>query len=262
MAPSLTEMAFALGLGDRVVGVTRFCRTPPAARVLPKVGGFLDPNYEEIVALEPDLVLVMQSHGEVAARLHQLGIDTLQTDQESLDGVVQSIMAIADRCGVPERGRQLSKSLTDRIDAVRRRVSDRRPVPVLVIVGRDFGSGRIGSVWAAGRGTFYDDAVSLAGGRNVAAVLGSVYPELGPEGLLRLDPEVIVDVVASPDGQPIDVAHIAADWQDMSQLRAVSEHRVEVLTGDVMVIPGPRVARVVEAMALAIHPYLAEDGNR
>ena len=255
MAPALTETAFALGLGDRVVGVTRYCEWPPEARSLPKVGGFLDPSWEALVALRPDLVLLMQDHDTVRARLDTLGIRSLQVDQGDLDGILTSFVTIARACGVTERGEELAAEVRARLDAVASVTAGLASPRVLVVVEREVGAGPVRSVWVAGPGTFYDDLVGLAGGANAwrgtAAVL---YPEVSREGLIALDPDVILDVEAELQKRGLDRERVRAEWDGLTELRAVRDGRVAVLDEDYMVVPGPRIALAVEAMARAIHP--------
>lgn len=255
MAPALTETAFALGLGDRVVGVTRYCEWPREARSLPKVGGFLDPSWEALVALRPDLVLLMQDHDAVRARLDTLGIRSLQVDQGDLDGILTSFVTIARACGVTERGEELAAEVRARLDAVASATAGLASPRVLVVVEREVGAGPVRSVWVAGPGTFYDDLLRLAGGVNAwrgsAAVL---YPEVSREGLIALDPGVILDVEAELQKRGLDRERVRAEWDGLTELRAVRDGRVAVLDQDYMVVPGPRIAEAVEAMTRAIHP--------
>ena len=111
MAPSITQLLFALDLGDRVVGVTRYCHHPAEAKTKPKVGGYLDPNFEAIVSLEPDLVLVIPSSHENRLRLESLGIRVLEVDQHDVGAVLRSVSTVAEACGVPDRGEALRGEL-------------------------------------------------------------------------------------------------------------------------------------------------------
>jgi iron complex transport system substrate-binding protein len=124
-------------------------------------------------------------------------------------------------------------------------------------VEREVGTGRVGSVWVAGPETFYDDIVRLAGGVNAFQGGGAVYPEVSREGLLHLDPDVILDVVADIEARALDRSRLAADWRAHPELRAVREGRVHLLTEGYEVIPGPRVTRTVEEVARLLHPEAA-----
>jgi iron complex transport system substrate-binding protein len=254
MAPSLTETLLALDLGDRVVGTTRYC---PEVEGALRVGGYFDPSFEAIVALEPDLVLLMQSHDELRRRFEHLGLATFQVDQHDVAGVLGSVTAIADRCGVPAKGRAVAGALRTSLDRVASAVSGRTRPRVLVVVGRSPGGGRIGALWAAAPDTFYDDVVELAGGVNVIEATGIRYPELSREGLLALDPDVIFDVVADGGARGIDPASAAGDWRELDELRAVRDGRVVVLADDFVVIPGPRIVDTVVAVARHLHPEVS-----
>jgi iron complex transport system substrate-binding protein len=254
LAPSLTETLFALGLGDRVVGVTRFCAYPPEVLELPRVGGHLDPNFEAIVSLEPDLVVAIPSSHESGRRLKSLGIRVLEVDQHDVRAVLDSVSAVAEACGVADRGKALRAQMGRRLDRVAAGVADARRPRAIVVVGHQTLDESVRSVWAAGRDTFYDGVVEIAGGVN--AIEGSLarYPELSREGLASLDAEVILDVIAGLEARNLETEEIHAGWMQLSELRAVREHRVHVLAGDQMVVPGPRLPELVEAVARALHP--------
>jgi len=256
LAPSLTETLFALGLGGRVVGVTRFCAHPPEARELPQVGGYLDPNYEALVALEPDLVVLIPSSAETGRRLASLGIRVLRVDQHDVAGVLESITVLAVTCGVPGRGIELRASIEERLTAVAELVAGIPRPRAVVVVGHDVGGGVVRRVWAAGPDTFYDDVLAVAGGVNAVAGGISRYPELSREGLAALDPDVVLDVIAGVEERGIDLDEIRAGWRGLVELRVVREARVSILEGDVMVVPGPRLPEMVERIARALHPEI------
>jgi iron complex transport system substrate-binding protein len=252
LAPSLTETLFALGVGDRVVGVTRYCAHPPAVRGLPRVGGHLDPSYEAIVALEPDLVVVIPSSEAIERRLRSLGVPVLRVDQHDVDSVLHSISVLAEACGVEERGAALRLEIERRLEAVARAAAGRERPRTVVVVGHEIGAGAVRSVWAAGPETFYDGVLELAGGVNAVSSGVVRYPELSREGLAALDPDVVIDVVAGVEERGMDVERIRAGWRSLTELRAVREGRVRVLEGDVMVVPGPRLPEMVAAVAAAL----------
>jgi iron complex transport system substrate-binding protein len=256
LAPSLTETLFALGLGDRVVGVTRFCAHPQEALALPKIGGHLDPNFEAIVSLEPDLVVVIPSSHDNRLRLEFLGIRVLEVDQHDVEAVLESVSEVAEACGVPDRGRALRGELERELERIQAVVAGAPRPRAVVVVGHQVGEGAVRSVWAAGRDTFYDGVVRIAGGVN--ALDGGIarYPELSREGLSTLDPDVVLDVIAGVDERRLDLETVREGWMRLTELRAVRDHRVNVLEGDHMVVPGPRLPEMVEAVARALHPEI------
>jgi len=256
LAPSLTETLFALGLGDRVVGVTRYCSYPPEALELPKVGGHLDPNFEAIVSLEPDLVVVIPSSSENGQRLESLGIRVLEVDQHDVEAVLESVEVVAEACGVADRGADLRAEIDGRLATIRRVVEHAARPRAVVVVGHQAGDEAVRSVWAAGSDTFYDGVLRIAGGDN--AVTGGLarYPELSREGLASLDPDVVLDVIAGLGDRRLDLETVHESWMRLTELRAVREQRINVLVGDQMVVPGPRLPEMVEAIARALHPDL------
>ena len=256
LAPSLTETLYALGLGDSVVGVTRYCGFPPEVADLPKIGGHLDPNFEAIVSLEPDLVVVIPSSSENGQRLESLGIRVLEVDQHDVQAVLESVEVVAEACGVPDRGADLRAEIDRRLAAIRSVVEHAARPRTVVVVGHQVGDDAVRSVWAAGSDTFYDGVLRIAGGTN--AVTGGLarYPELSREGLASLDPDVVLDVIAGLEDRHLDLEEVRSRWMRLIELRAVREQRITVLAGDQMVVPGPRLPEMVEAIARALHPDL------
>ena len=259
LAPSVTETLFALALGDRVVGVTRYCDYPETAATKAQVGGFLDPSYEAIVALQPDLVIVQQDSGESESRVQQLGIATLRVDQHDVAGILSSVETIARACGVPERGRELAGELRRRLERVREQTRGTPRPRTLVVVGREPGV-PIRSVWVAGQTVFYSEVLQLAGGVNAYTGSGGAFPEVSREGLFALDPDVIVDVLPEAARRGLDELRVRADWDELGQLKAVRSRRVVVLKQAFMERPGPRIVAMVDAVARALHPEVAWPG--
>lgn len=245
LAPSLTEVVFALGLGDRVVGVSSYSRWPEAAREKPQLGGLIDPQLERIAALRPDLAILLPSQAEVAERLGGLGVETLVVPGETIGDVQQGIHAIARRCGVPRRGQRLLVEL-------RRRLAP-APLPsaprVLVVIGRQPGS--LAGLTAAGPRTYFDELLRRLGARNVAAESPARYPQLSLEQLAAARPQVVLELVGDRLWE-INRRERRADWQALPTLPAVENGCIEVIAADWALIPGPRLPRLYAAMREAI----------
>jgi iron complex transport system substrate-binding protein len=254
MAPSVTEVLYALELGPRTVGVTRFCDYPPEAKAKPKVGGFLDPNYEAIVALKPDLVVILTSHKNAVEHLKRLRLKTLVVRQECLADIDKSIVTIGEACGKQEEAKALLTDLRKRIQNVRTKIAGRQAPNVLVCVGRDLDGASLGSFYAAGRQNFYDEILTVVGATNVCASERIAYPQLSKEGLIRLDPDVILDVVGPPKKGTRDVEALRKQWLSIRQVKAVKNGRVHVIVGTRAMRPGPRYALFLEDVARIAHP--------
>jgi iron complex transport system substrate-binding protein len=257
-APSLTEVLYALGLGDRVVGVTEYCRYPAEAIAKPKVGSFLQPDYERILALRPDLVLVLKNPAQVTAQLRRLGLRAEEFDQDSVASTLRSMERIAALAGVPERGVKLASDLRATLDGVARSVAGRRRVTALFLVGRS--PGTLQGMVGAGPDTFIDELITLAGGRNVLSASPIQYPKVSVEQILSSDPEYILDMgdfahAAGRPGQP--ETEILKLWDAYPRLGAVKNRRVRVIASDVFIRPGPRMGAAALEFRRLLHPEAA-----
>ncbi|HEX5045263.1 MAG TPA: helical backbone metal receptor [Candidatus Polarisedimenticolaceae bacterium] len=246
LTPAITETLFALGLGDRVVGVTRFCDYPPAARTKPQVGGYADPDVEAVVALSPDLVLISPNVGnrDGALALRRAGIRVEVVAGERLDDTYAALERIGVLCGVAERGRALAARVRGQVEAATATVRGRAPTRALFCLQTD-------PVIAAGRDTLPSEILERAGGLNV--VSAPRYPQLGMEAVIAAAPEVILqtrmDVRESdPSSRP------ASFWSRWRTLPAVAAGRVIVFDGTPALRPGPRVGEAVAQLATYLHP--------
>jgi len=259
LAPGLTETLYALGLDDRVVGVTRYCRFPPAAAEKPNVGGLADLDVERLVALRPTLVVLLEGNRSWQPTCDALGIDTLVVDHRTLDGLLESIRTLGRRFGAAGRAEELLADIQKRLAHVQRKLAGLPRPRVLVSVDRVTGSGGLRDVYAAGgRADLHLNAlVRLAGGRNVLEGTTVDFPVVSAEGILMADPEVILDVL--PSGTETDVAERLEDWQRVGRVSAVRHGRVYVLDKDRATVPGPRFVLVVEQLARLLHPEVDWD---
>jgi iron complex transport system substrate-binding protein len=255
-SPSITETLFALGLGDRVVGVSQYCRFPPAVQKLPKVGTFLQPDPERIAALRPDLVFVHSVAADLTGRLSTMHIRAVAVDEGTMVSVFRAIQQIADAAGVPTRGETLVADIQRHLDRVAHAAPAGPRPSVLVIVGRR--PGTLADLVAVGPHAYLDAIIGIAGGRNV---LESdelpEYPHISMETVLRLDPEVIVDTVDMGDSEAERRARQTVNerlWAAYPGLQAVKSKRLYADTTDALVVPGPRVVDAAEWLAALIRP--------
>lgn len=241
LAPNLTEIAFALGLGDRVVGVGDYVSWPAEARELPALGGLFDPNLERAVALEPDLALVLPSQDRVARHLERVGVATLTVGIETLEDLEAAVLAIAERCGVPGAGRELARRL--------RRELAPRPVPgaPATMVSVDRPPGRTEGVLVAGPGTHFHELLERLGAQNAFADAPVRYAEVGLEEVLARSPGAVLELRPEPPAEDAR-ARLLADWRRFPDLRG----RTRVIAGDWTMVLGPRVPTLYRAMEQAL----------
>lgn len=253
--PSTTEMLFALGLGDRVVGVSDFCRYPPEVTSLPKIGHVLRPDFERILMLRSDLVVITDGNRELAGRLAAAHVSFVAVATTTLADVSVGMARIAAAAGIEPHARLVIGDMEDRLRRVRARALGRRRPRVLLIVGRN--PGALTGIVAAGAGSYLDDLVQLAGGDNVVSRVSSLpYPKVSLESILSLDPEVIIDTidmsVIRRDREQRNIEGLKL-WQRFQTLSAVRAGRVHAAESEALVMPGPRVVEVAEWLAGLIH---------
>ncbi|MGO9604833.1 MAG: ABC transporter substrate-binding protein [Candidatus Binataceae bacterium] len=244
LAPSVTEILFALGAGDEVVGVSQYCDYPPAATRLPRVGSFLTPNVEAIVALRPTLVigLGLSSDLREIRALSETGCSIMKVNDDSVAQIEDSIRAVGDRVGRADAARALLAKLNAQIDGVRERVASTRRVRVLMLVGHE-------PLVAVGPGTFLDELLKIANSDNIADSTNQQWPKLSLEFIIAMRPEVILDgQMGSDPGAP------ARFWEKYASIPAVQNHRVYGYPGDQILHAGPRIGTSLEILAAMIHP--------
>jgi iron complex transport system substrate-binding protein len=251
-SPGITEVLFALGLGDRVVGVSTYCRYPAAAASLPKVGTFLRPNAELIARLRPDLAVVNRAGNDVARQLTALGIPSHTVDAaQTLADIYAMIRGLGHAASVEPRAAALVADIDSRLARVRADARTRPARKVLLIVGRSPGS--LTDLVAVGRGSYLNELVSIAGGVNVLGGPGLPdYPRISMETVIRLDPDVIVDagdmgdtVAEHARRQPLTEGL----WRQQTLLTAPRRGAAHAVTSDAFVVPGPRVVEAAETLA-------------
>lgn len=234
LAPNMTEILFALGAGDRVVGVTRFCNFPPEAATREKVGGYTDISLEKVLSLSPDLVVVPTGPGAAAAvrALERSRIPVYWSRVDGIDDTLRTLREVGTLLGVPARGESLAAGLQREIASVPPPAARPR---VLVLVGAH-------PLVAAGPGTYLDELVRRAGGDNVVTSNPGSFASLSEEAVSALAPGVILDLAMAGERLP---ATLLARWK-------AAGVRVVPLKGDLYLRPGPRLAQAFRDVAAAL----------
>ncbi|MBT4482452.1 MAG: ABC transporter substrate-binding protein [Candidatus Latescibacteria bacterium] len=256
MAPNITETLFALGLGNRVAGVTDFCNYPYEAREKAKVGGYFNPNYEAIAALEPDLVFVLPEHEEIRNYLRVLGIQYRVVHNRTVGEILDTIMTIGRICGVEEQAREMVEDINYRMDNIQKRTESKPHPSVLIVISRTIGTGSLKDVCVAGKNTSYDELITFAGGRNAYVGVSITYPALSAEGLLNINPDIIIDLIPDTESKGLDENMFLKEWESVSSLEAVNNNRVYIISNDYAFIPGPRFIIFLEDLARIICPEI------
>ena len=257
-APSITEMLYDLGLGDRVVGVTSFCHYPPEVREKPQIGSYMYPNFEAMLAMKPDLIVVLKEHGELIKKLQTFNLPVLELQHNDIAGIYDSIQELGRRLGVEETAAGRVDRIRRGLEEVRTRAAGRPRRSVLFIVGRT--PGTINDLIVVGSGSFLNELISIAGGVNIMAGSPGHYPKIPREELYARRPEVIIDMGDMSDTDGVSEAHkrsVVKLWDVLPMLPAVKEKRVYAVANDIFVVPGPRVVLTAQELLKMIHPELA-----
>ncbi|MBI3669699.1 MAG: cobalamin-binding protein [Acidobacteria bacterium] len=246
LAPSLTETVYALGAQERLVGVTDYCDYPPEAQAKPKVGGTINPNLEQVVALKPDLVLATRAlnRHETVEALDRLGIAAYASDPRSVEGVLASTARLAEVIGARERGEALVADLRTRLTALKRRLGSRPARRVLFVVWWE-------PLISIGRETFLADALRWAGAESVVDTTQD-WPRLALEEVVRLQPEYLVFASSHSETVERDFETLR-DRPGWRNLEAVRQRHLAVVS-DAVNRPSPRLVEAIEQLARQLHP--------
>jgi iron complex transport system substrate-binding protein len=246
IGPSNTEFLFALGAGDRVVGVDDFSDQPAAAAKVEKIGG-VKVNVEKVVALKPDLVISVKFSDGTIERIAGAGISVLVVDPQSIGDVSRTSILLGKAVGAD--GEKLAASLDERLSQVKQKIATSASRPR---VFHEVDASDPAKPFTVGPGSYIHDLITIAGGVNVAASTGSAYPQLSLEEIVRADPEVIILGDADYGTTPEQVA-ARPGWSGMN---AVKNKRVFPIADSLVSRPGPRLGDAAEAYAKLLHPEL------
>ena len=244
LAPSVTEILFALGAGSEVVGVSQYCDYPPEATKLPRVGSFLTPNLEAIVALHPTLVIGLGLSSDLRQMhaLSEMGCAIMKVNDDSVAEIQDSINAVGARIGRQAAASALIAKMDAQIKMVRQRVASAPRVRVLMVVGHE-------PLVAVGPGTFLDDLLRIANSENIADSTRQQWPKLSFEFIIAMRPEVILDgQMGSDPGAP------KRFWDKYPTIPAVQNHRIYGYSEEPILHAGPRIGTSLEILARMIHP--------
>ena len=241
LSPNLTEIIYDIGAQDLLVGDTDFCKFPPAAQKKERIGGWINPNFEKIVSLKPDLVLALDFHEKTVGTLRKLGIRVLVLDCASVSKILACYDRLGSVLGRTVQARTAKKALQKRLDGVKARSKGRKPVPILFVIGRT--PGTLDQIYGVGAKNFVHELVVLAGGENVMKDAMTDYPLVSKEKLLQRDPLVIVDSAFSHGTNDQEGPQV---WNRMPTLRAVREKRVYFFKNEDYLIPGPTMVNLAE----------------
>lgn len=245
LAPSITEMLFALGLDEQIVGVTDFCDYPPAALTKPKIG-YARPNLESLIALRPDLIVAPQEflRADLLAKLEQLKIPVFLIEAKSVEDIFAQIQSLGKMFNRTAMSDDLTRAMRERVQVLSGRIASTEKRRVLYVLNSH-------PLITVGPGSYIHQLIGLAGGINIAAGSSSPYPRLSMETVLKEDPEILIFPVGSTESIPKSEQE---EWNRWSGLSAVRNRHLRQVSSDALNRPGPRVVDGLEHLVRAIHP--------
>ncbi len=251
LAPSCTEILFALSLSQKIVGVTTYCNFPEEALSKEKVGTITEVELEKLLSLQPDLIVASSLNPpDFLKRLEELGIPVYVADPKNIEGVLSSIDRIARICGVEEKGGMLVNNLQKRLKKIEEVTAkipeDQKPLIFHMLWHQP--------IWTAGKGTFVDELIKKAGGKNVVSDLEG-YSSIELEELLRRNPDIITVVENHGGAQNLPYQFLLQD-ERLKSIKAIKEGRIFRVDSDIVSRPGPRIVQALEIFAKIIHPEI------
>ncbi|HYZ85762.1 MAG TPA: cobalamin-binding protein [Bryobacteraceae bacterium] len=256
-APSITETLFALGLGDRVVGVTNYCTYPPEAQKIAKIGSFAQPNLEAILAMRPDLVIIHKTAVHSREQYAAIRLNVVEVQSVNITNILDSIRTIGKAAGVERRGQELAASIEKELADIQQRVAGKPKTSVMYIVGRS--PNAIEGLVAVGGGAYLNELMERAGGSNIFKDARADYIKVSLEEVLARNPEVIIDLGDMAEPERITEAHkkqVQALWSRYPSLRAVKSKRIHPVASNIYVVPGPRLVLAAREFGRLLHPEL------
>lgn len=254
LVPGFTETLFALGLGEKLVGVTTYCDYPEGAKAKPKVGGFSNPSLEKIVEAHPDLVLATGIHSQLVEQLEAMNFKVLVFNPDNMDSFMGTISSIGTACGETDKAQELTEGLTRRMNAVKGHLAD-RPVEDRPLVFYE--------VWheplmTTGTDTLIHDIITLAGGRCLTAIGKEDYPTISEEFIIEQNPDIMVHSYGKGmDNTPTrEVILSRKGWQGIN---FVKNQCIIGIESDLITRPGPRLVDAIEQLARGFEAERCKD---
>jgi iron complex transport system substrate-binding protein len=254
LAPNITEILFAVGLENEVDGVTLDSDYPPAAAAKPKVGTFWQPDIEAVVAARPSLVITLgfQQQRTLAERLRRIGYNSLTVNIETVSELFEAIERIGSAAGRRQQANGLISHIRTKLQHLEDLISDKPKVRVLWVVQRE-------PLRVAGRDTFVNEMIEMAGGENAIGPTVNKYPPIGSEQVIACNPEVIIEPAMGREGIKSQRKTALQYWSKFQHLSAVKNSRIYVIDGDTVSRLGPRLYEGTEMIARCLRPSLLEN---
>ena len=248
LAPGITETLYALGLADKIVGVTSFCNWPPTALQKQRVGGFINPSIEQIVSLKPDLIIATAdgNRPDTVRQLERIGLTVYVTNPSDTDGILKSIFHLGEITARKNAAATLVQQLQKRLSNIKVQIRHKSKPRVFFQIGME-------PLITVGGKTLIHEVIERSGGRNMASADTARYPRYSPEGIMAGSPDIIL---FAPMANDKEFTAVKKFWQKFEGIPAVNNNRIYPIDTDLISRASPRIVDAIETMALIFHPEI------
>lgn len=248
LAPGLTEILYAIGLDEKIVGVTSYCNWPYRARQKTRIGGFTNPSVEKIVSLKPDLIVVTAdgNRKDIMQKLERIGLSVYVTNPSDTAGILKSILDIGEITNRRKEAGKLVDKLQKRLNNIEAQIRHKSKPKVFFQIGLE-------PVITVGKGTLINETIERAGGINVAGLDTARYPRYSAEGIMQASPEIVLFAPMANDREFVAVKKF---WQELKGIPAVKNNKIYPVNTDLIGRASPRIVDAIETMALIFHPEI------
>lgn len=252
LSPNITQIIYALGAWDSVVGVTIYSDFPPEVKDTPKIGGWVNPNMEAIVALKPDLVLLMKDQDTIfGQKLDSLGLNKYVVDSnDSVEDILRSFTALGGVLNKESQAEKLRTEIKNELESITLRTQDTEKKSVLIVVGRN--PGTLEDIYVIGRDNYINELLELSGGVNVIDHT-RLSLKLTKEAVLTLNPDVIIEINHDKSEREVEILET---WQKLELSKAVKNGEVYILSSTVLLHPSQRILDGARVLTGILHPEL------
>lgn len=248
-APNVTEMLFALGVEDRLVGVTRFCKSPPQAQEKEIVGDLFNPSLERIISLKPTKFISLEIRNPELKKVLRLSkAKIIEIPNETIEEIFIGLRIIGDALDVRSKSDSIETALRNSLEKIASENQLEDSIKVGIVIGRSKGS--LEQIYVAGKETFYTELLEMLGAKNAFGNLENRYPTVSLEVLLEINPDILIEIQSELN--EAKKQQIREIWQKLPNLSAVKNGKLKFLSGKSAAIPGVKIDETFEKLALAI----------
>lgn len=246
LAPNITEILYGLGLDEEIVGVTIHCNFPQKVKEKPKVGSYINIDFERVVSLKPELIIATAAGNtkDMVERLEKLGFPTYVIFPKKIQDIMKSVLNIGHIVNREREAHVIVQTMQNRLKKIHELTRCLSRPKVFLQIGE-------APLVTVGKGSFGDDLINLSGGENIAGNEKQMYPRLGIEEILKRAPEVIIVSTMNPKG---DYQKVFLEWSRWKTIPAVKNKRIHLMDSDLIDRPSPRIIDGLEIMAKILHP--------